>query len=39
MDDIIKEKYINYHVELEIDASEAFDYEDAKKAKYKNDDL
>jgi|APCry1669190119_1035276.scaffolds.fasta_scaffold184183_1 hypothetical protein len=39
MDDILKEKYINYHVELEIDAAEAFDYEDAKKAKFKNDDL
>jgi len=26
-------------VELEIDADDAFDYEDAKKAKYKNNDL
>ena len=26
-------------MELEIDAEDAFDYEDAKKAKFKNDDL
>lgn len=39
VDEIYKEKSYNYHVELEIDAEDAFDYEDAKKAKFKNDDL
>ena len=30
---------INQHIELNVDISTAFDYEDSKKALYKNDDL
>lgn len=32
-------KEIDYHIELLIDSSDAFDYEDLKNAKYSIDDL